>query len=126
MALTYKEKLLDPRWQKKRLEIMNRDGFKCVYCGEEKETLNVHHCVYAEGTDPWEYYDRFLVTLCKNCHEKEHSKESESAITAIEIGVRVSLTFNERLILADEFRKGGNGFIDSLKALINTYGKEND
>lgn len=42
----YSEKLKDPRWQKKRLEILNRDEFACRFCGDNKSTLNVHHISY--------------------------------------------------------------------------------
>ena len=45
---SYYEKLLDPRWQKKRLEILNRDEFKCRSCGDDKSTLHVHHGYYSE------------------------------------------------------------------------------
>ena len=38
---TYLEKLKDPRWQKKRLEILERDGWKCMACGEKEKTLRV-------------------------------------------------------------------------------------
>lgn len=39
----YSEKLKNPRWQKKRLEIFERDGWKCRACQDEKSTLHVHH-----------------------------------------------------------------------------------
>ncbi len=65
---TYAEKLRDPRWQKKRLEIMQRDGFQCTSCGDDSTTLNVHHSVYQKGAMPWEYEDHFLTTLCELCH----------------------------------------------------------
>lgn len=68
MAKTYAEKLKDPRWQKKRLEIMNRDRFACRGCGDEESHLNVHHCYYLPGKMPWEYPDCDLITLCEDCH----------------------------------------------------------
>lgn len=68
--MTYSEKLKDPRWQKKRLEILNRDEFKCQHCLDEESTLNVHHISYSEG-EPWEIENKLLLTLCKNCHEHE-------------------------------------------------------
>jgi 5-methylcytosine-specific restriction endonuclease McrA len=52
---TYFEKLKDPRWQRKRLEVMERAGFACEYCGSATETLNVHHGFYEKGKEPWEY-----------------------------------------------------------------------
>ncbi len=67
----YMEKLRDPRWQKMRLKIMERDYFACRYCGDEESTLNVHHLDYKAGNDPWDYPEDWLVTLCETCHEEE-------------------------------------------------------
>lgn len=68
---TYSERLRDPRWQRKRLEIMSRDDFQCCRCRAHEITLNVHHCYYVRGNDPWEYPDASLLTLCEPCHEFE-------------------------------------------------------
>lgn len=67
---TYSEKLKSPKWQRKRLEIMKRDKFKCVKCGDEETTLNVHHKVYHDGLEPWEYENSDLATLCEDCHRE--------------------------------------------------------
>lgn len=67
----YHQLLKDGRWQRKRLEIMQRDGFRCTKCGTTND-LNVHHLRYITGRKPWEYYDADLITLCGNCHKKEH------------------------------------------------------
>lgn len=72
--MTYSEKLRDPRWQKMRLLVMERDGFECTNCGSEDKTLNVHHKVYRRGRNPWDYPDDELTTLCKDCHEKLEDK----------------------------------------------------
>lgn len=66
---SYAEKLRDPRWQKKRLEIMKRDGFACKNCGDASKTLNVHHSAYVKGCEPWEYDERYLHTVCERCHQ---------------------------------------------------------
>jgi 5-methylcytosine-specific restriction endonuclease McrA len=76
--MTYAEKLRDPRWQKKRLKILERDKWTCLACGSTKKTLEVHHAKYA-GEDPWDTPDGFLVTLCGACHGQEHGKEPSSA-----------------------------------------------
>jgi hypothetical protein len=61
----------DPRWQKKRLKIMERDEFSCVSCNTKDVTLNVHHRVpYRKDTKPWEYEDDELITLCEDCHKE--------------------------------------------------------
>ena len=67
--MDYKEKLKDPRWQKKRLEIMEWDNFTCVDCGSTTKTLHVHHKTYTFGNDPWDYPDDNFATLCWECHE---------------------------------------------------------
>lgn len=68
----YWEKPKDPRWQKRRLEIMQRDDFTCIDCGDSSSSLNVHHCFYIKSMEPWEYPDDMLKTLCEQCHKKRH------------------------------------------------------
>jgi hypothetical protein len=67
---TYSEKLRDPRWQRRRLEVMERDDFKCKKCGSAEETLHVHHLAYKKGLQPWDHDSRYLLTLCKRCHRE--------------------------------------------------------
>lgn len=70
---SYAEKLKDPRWQKRRLEIMQRDNWTCVACGDKDSTLNVHHKYYDDDAEgPWDYSDYALVTLCEKCHGIHH------------------------------------------------------
>lgn len=69
--MNYINQLKDGRWQRKRLEIMQRDGFKCKVCGSEN-ALNVHHLYYQAGAKIWEYDDETLVTLCEICHNVIH------------------------------------------------------
>lgn len=63
---TYAEKLRDPRWQKMRLQILERDRFTCMLCGDMDTELHVHHAKY--GGNPWEVEPEDLFTLCKHCH----------------------------------------------------------
>jgi len=77
MASNYAALCIDPRWQKKRLEIMERDNFTCRSCGDKKTTLNVHHAYYEKGKKPWEYPNRSLVILCEKCHKKRHEMQKE-------------------------------------------------
>lgn len=72
MKKSYSQKLLDPRWQRKRLEVLSRDGFKCVKCKNGKRTLHVHHLSYKGN--PWEVAMSQLETLCSLCHKNEHKK----------------------------------------------------
>lgn len=68
MDNNYSEKLKDPRWQKKRLKIMERDSFTCQYCKDKETTLNVHHLKYSKGF-PWNISDKYLITVCEDCHK---------------------------------------------------------
>jgi hypothetical protein len=79
VVTTYKEQLLDPRWQRRRLEILERDGFACRMCGSQDKTLHVHHVAYApDRSPPWETVSEMLITLCAGCHEDEHGRHRES------------------------------------------------
>ncbi len=69
--MTYSEKLKDPRWQKLRLEVMQRANFTCEKCWDTETTLHVHHAYYVTGRNPWEYPADTLSCLCKNCHKSE-------------------------------------------------------
>jgi len=81
MAKSYSEKLKDPRWQKKRLRIFERDKWKCLDCGATDNTLHVHHLRYFNGADPWDYDDVHLATLCEKCHQNQHGLCSKVAVT---------------------------------------------
>lgn len=83
----YSERLKDPRWQKKRLQIMERDGFKCRLCTDTETTLNVHHIFYERGFEPWDYPDSSLFTVCEPCHKELHAtKFGESFLEALITG----------------------------------------
>lgn len=56
-------------WKRKRYVVLKRDNWKCVYCG--KRATQVHHKRYAKkniGKEPI----KWLVSVCKYCHEKSH------------------------------------------------------
>jgi 5-methylcytosine-specific restriction endonuclease McrA len=76
-ASAYFEKLNDPRWQRKRLKIMDRDSFTCQKCGSDKKKLNVHHEYYISKRDPWAYPDSALTTLCEPCHSLERKSDGD-------------------------------------------------
>lgn len=64
----YATKLRDGRWQKKRLEIFDRDGWQCYICGSGND-LQVHHNWYIGRMEPWDYDESQLITLCGKHHE---------------------------------------------------------
>lgn len=71
--LTYKEQLLHPNWQRKRLEVLERAEFKCESCYDGESTLHVHHKRYLKGRMAWEYEHNELMALCVSCHEEHHA-----------------------------------------------------
>lgn len=75
---SYNELLFDKRWKEFRTRILIRDEFKCRICGST-EKLVVHHKQYHvnyEGKKyvPWDYEEKYLVTLCDSCHKSGHAK----------------------------------------------------
>ena len=118
----YATKRLDPRWQKKRLEIMQRDEFKCTECNDEKSTLNVHHRYYVTNREVWDYPSFSLTTLCESCHSTAHPKladDEESTMSEWEAGI--SILAQDKNWPADFWRLGellAVNFGVTLKGLI--------
>lgn len=82
---SYQEWLKDPRWIKRRNEILTRDKNTCQFCGAQDKYLHVHHREYFDGFFPWEYPDSDLVTLCEDCHKYIHKNAHAKSID-VEIG----------------------------------------
>lgn len=57
----------DPRWQRLRLEVMQRDNFACVACRDSESPLHVHHKEY--HGELWDTPIGRLQTLCDLCHK---------------------------------------------------------
>ena len=55
-------------WQRKRAKVIFRDGAQCRACGS-RESLEVHHLIYARFTEEWL---EDLITLCEKCHKAIH------------------------------------------------------
>lgn len=112
--MTYSDKLKDPRWQKKRLEIMKRDDFTCKYCGDKTTSLNIHHSYYRG--EPWESPNESLITLCEDCHEVVSAGKLKGILSGIKLkkknGIQLFI-FNdnskEYLLII--------GFPDSLRSI---------
>lgn len=68
---SYNDLLRSPRWQKKRLEIMQRDNWSCRCCFDTESELHVHHLMYS-AENPWDEENENLITLCSTCHEAVH------------------------------------------------------
>lgn len=108
--LTYAEMLKDPRWQKRKTEILNRDKFTCQLCGDTTNTLHVHHKYYLENHKPWEYGDIALITLCEDCHSWVHDNGNEIYEAPVKIGDVVRFEHgdydNYGIVFFINYRKG--------------------
>lgn len=73
----YWQKLRDPRWQKLRLKILERAGWKCEDCGATESNLQVHHCCYRKDADPLDYNEQDLRCLCEDCYIERRIVEEQ-------------------------------------------------
>lgn len=75
----YSRLLLTDSWRERRAKILDRDLNRCRNCGS-KAGLEVHHRQYHKQRltgafrRPWEYEDKYLVTLCSRCHKAGHEQ----------------------------------------------------
>ena len=125
--MTYAEKLKDPRWQKKRLKILERDEFGCALCGDDTTTLHVHHIAYSKG-DPWDIDDSLLKTLCEGCHQHEEQELHRLKYTLINELRNVgfpSYMINAIPKIFKDTNRGWNGYepcIDIIKFAVDNDG----
>lgn len=79
MTTEYNNLLKSPNWFEKRNIILVRDKNQCQCCGSISN-LHIHHRQYhadiktGEMKLPWDYDNKYLITLCENCHSTGHSK----------------------------------------------------
>jgi hypothetical protein len=86
---TYSQKLKDPRWQKKRLYLLDAAEWECFECGDKSQTLNVHHKSYLKGRDPWDYPPDYYVVLCDDCHKHYHLTQDYLNLILNNFGIHV-------------------------------------
>jgi len=88
---TYTEQYKDPRWQKLRLRVLDRDNWKCQKCYDTDSTLHVHHLYCENGKSVWDYPLTCFVTLCEKCHDEETRWKKECVKNLIEAFTSVFL-----------------------------------
>lgn len=114
MSTTYAEKLKHPKWQKRRLEILQRDGFKCQLCGDVNTTLHIHHTGYRK-VDIWDYKDEELITYCEVCHAVvEYFKDDLRHHDLVLIEKEVSETDKDKVNIFLVSKDGDEFFISIL------------
>ena len=74
-------------WQKKRITVLERDGYECRICGEGEEYgLEVHHKLDAYSRLGQEL-PTDLITVCKPCHDQITSVIRERRYSKRQISV---------------------------------------
>lgn len=114
--LSYAEMLKDPRWQKRKTEILNRENFTCQLCGDTKNTLHVHHKYYLDNHKPWEYNNDALVSLCEHCHQRMYTKPNTDIVKIGDVYLYCHSDFDDYLMCFD---------IDYIKEVIYLAGMDN-
>ena len=103
--MTYAEKLKDPRWQKKRLEILERDEWRCRLCGAEDMPLHIHHEKYTTR-NPWEEEDINLSAICEKCHD------SQTIVTLLKLCEESGVHFETYTLVKTVYDKSNKNNID--------------
>jgi 5-methylcytosine-specific restriction endonuclease McrA len=112
MKQSYSDKLKDPRWQRKRLEIFDRDNFTCKRCGNKDNTLHAHHLYYFEQyPNPWDYPDYALLTLCEDCHTTEHENRRQNEEYLLRILARRGYLEHQIFELAENIEAAGDDLL---------------
>jgi len=98
---SYFEKLKDPRWQRKRLEVLQDRSFECEECGDRESTLHVHHPAYRKNIEPWDYHTDELMCVCENCHKRCHYESD--ILTSILTEIRLDINQRSNVLFITGF-----------------------
>lgn len=110
----YTDWLRHPKWQRKRLEVMQRDGFRCVRCGDEESELHVHHMSYIPGRKPWEYPLQNFETICRDCHDLLHQDVQTLRAVLFEQVTALGLPGNTRKLAGWMIARASRDFVDAV------------
>ena len=70
------------QWQNTREYILKRDRYICKHCGQSSD-LEVHHIIRLNANNMGDanitVCEDNLITLCRDCHFKEHEREKINA-----------------------------------------------
>lgn len=113
---SYADRLNDFRWQAKRTRILKRCENRCEECGAEGKPLQVHHCYYRYGREPWQYPDGALLALCRECHEKRADAELRFRLFAPTVRTE-DLQLLERVVRHSQYWFDRDDFCDFLTTL---------
>jgi hypothetical protein len=108
--MEYSDKLKSPKWQKKRLQILERDNWQCQYCKDTETQLQVHHLKYTN--EPWDADNNDLITACSDCHQL--ISNSDFKFESI-IKMEASILIGKKYICKGVYKNGVEGFVFIFK-----------
>ena len=122
--MTYKDQLQRPEWQRKRLEIMERDEWTCCLCNSKTNQLNVHHLYYDNELRLWEYDDEVMVTVCASCHKNIHKDLNKIfGLVAFEVIKNgMDINYISDVLNIDVRIKDKGKLVDDLEKIIRSHG----
>ena len=70
-------RLSSRKWQRTRKAVFERDGYRCQVCKKHGK-LEAHHVIEIhKGGDAWALNN--VISACRDCHRKTHSKPESPA-----------------------------------------------
>jgi len=83
---SYADKLKDPRWQRKRLEILQREDFNCEACGS--------YSMYVPGLNPF-----WTIAESDHCRCRQRVQKLEAGIREVlpDLNCRMLEAYHEKL-----------------------------
>ncbi len=73
------------RWENIRESILKRDDYQCQRCkryGRMRQAQVVHHIKHADEYPELAYTRDNLISLCNDCHNKEHPEKGKKGFLA--------------------------------------------
>ena len=119
--MNYAQQIKHPSWQKKRLDVLEQNEFKCQECGASEEELHVHHPVYRRGAMIWQYETEELQCLCHKCHKESHAidEQLKQALSVLDRCNRLAvLGYTHSMVhppTMSEDENYMNGYIDQIR-----------
>lgn len=124
--LAYQEKLSDERWSEKKAQIIQQRGAHCEKCSARNpKQLHLHHNIYIEGKEPWDYDDEYLTLLCKKCHEQIHKNIGEVKYLIVYEDENLNWIKNEFIINQQDVKAERKQTRKMVKKLLNDELKRN-
>gem|GEM_PF-6261725 len=72
--LPIEEQYRHPEWIALRQIILERDNYACKICKSQNDELHVHHLMYPKDKYVWQIDQKYLIVVCKDCHETIHNR----------------------------------------------------